>query len=1545
MSSPSQVESIFSTALEKKTAAARAEYLDQACGDDAALRFRVERLLDAYPQAQDFMAQPAGERPSALEYADRNPELADQIRHLVPALVMVEKGLSIDPDRGAHGAQPPPVPSPIKEQRLGDYRILREIGRGGMGVVYEAEQVSLGRRVALKVLPGHASRDGRVRERFRREARAAARLHHTNIVPVYEVGQEEDVRFYAMQFIEGQGLDAVISELRRLLERARCRSHMEATSAGRSLRPRGRQPRQGFEAPTQSEEVEISAVLHYILTGRPNPTDRRPEPAGASSSLPSSALAGRSAAPRGTATESRAAGLDSALTSTETGSAATGDATGPQRAHSPARDMSPPASPSSSSAILPGGTQLSSVESGRRAFFRSLAQIGRQVAGGLAFAHARGIVHRDIKPSNLLLDTEGVVWIADFGLAKGEDEGLTQSGDILGTLRFMAPERFRGEGDARADVYALGLTLYELLTLRPGFDSTDRLKLIEQIKTEEPLKPRALDARIPRDLETIVLKAIEKEPKARYQSAEAMGEDLGRFLADEPIRARQVSEWERYWRWARRNPWIAALGAGLTAVLVLVTIGSLLAAQRFAQQARRERNLAMAEHSAREDANRQAQAELRARTEADQARAAAQAETYRAMLSEVRSLRAGHQPGWRADALANLARLAVMPTPRRDLPELRSEAAATLATPDIQLAARVGLPSPSLRSLVFSPDGRVLLTGDQVAGFDFWDVRDKSHMHSVAGLPVMITPTLRRDQVVYLSDGQGLAVASRDHGVVFTDTRGIRMPRAPITQGSSQPIDLRISKNGRRLAVAWTKNGGITVHDAASGDLVDRFKVSDRVFALSPDGNWLALRETADIVMRPIASGKPGIVLGGHETPTALAYSPDGALIAAAIADNTTVLWNVAKRERVGTFRGHRDNVYDVAFSADGEWIATGSVDYTARVWETRTGQNFATIPGLTSPIFRVNWSPTGDFLALGLNNASVVGLYQITGLYRVQRWLSGHPVELQCVASHPWLERLATAGAAELSVWDLSASHPAPVRLQTNAGQVNSLVYSPDGSRLAVATWDPRGNSNLHEITIRDADTGKVQGRITGPGIFRSLAFDPAGGRIASGDDPGNVVLWDLATSHAVLKVATGSTVYSIGFLDRPRRLVAKLEHSVLLFNLESGKEERKVDFAGVALSKLVIDRKRNRLVVGYHSGAIASLSLPDLTAGIRVESANEGQVWSLALSPDGRLLATGHDHRVVLRDAETFEVLLRLPAWDGTLRDLTFDCTGRRLAVVGTGSDVDVWDLEALRDGLTKVGLAWDRPAPVDAAAGLPPGGEDLRPAVPLIRRYSAARFERGNVLARRSEWKAALADFREGLARDPSETDPWMAAALLYLQLGDVEGYRRHARKMLDAFGTTDDPRTAEQTAKIGLLTAPPPDEATRLTALAELAVTKGAGSPLLPWFQLPRGMAAYREGQFALAVRYLSAAEESISNPLSKPAAGLFRAMAEARQGRVDTARALFDRTRRNINEVAPPAADLGPGWYDWLICQIALREAEAVIGQPPPPPVNPTGRGE
>ncbi len=236
-----------------------------------------------------------GERPALEEYIDRYPELADDIRDLFPALVKVEQADGVrqgedEPTGDTRTANPPP-------RQIGDYRILRQIGRGGMGVVYEAEQISLGRRVALKVLPGQVSGDRVIQERFRREARAAAELHHTNIVPVYEVGQDGDVRFYAMQFIQGLGLDAVIDELRQLLDRARSQSRFKAASGGRSPRPRRVHSHQGIDTPTLPEGVEVNLVLQSILTGRFDPSGQGPEPPGAPPPIPARSVAGGLATP------------------------------------------------------------------------------------------------------------------------------------------------------------------------------------------------------------------------------------------------------------------------------------------------------------------------------------------------------------------------------------------------------------------------------------------------------------------------------------------------------------------------------------------------------------------------------------------------------------------------------------------------------------------------------------------------------------------------------------------------------------------------------------------------------------------------------------------------------------------------------------------------------------------------------------------------------------------------------------------------------------------------------------------------------------------------------------------------------------------------------------------------------------------------------------------------------------------------------------------------------------------------------------------------
>ena len=228
---------------------------------------------------------------------------------------------------------------------------------------------------------------------------------------------------------------------------------------------------------------------------------------------------------------------------------------------------------------LPGASADSLARSDPdRTFFRSVARIGLQVAEALEYANRQGVLHRDVKPSNLLLDPKGNVWVADFGLAKAADaEDITHSGDIVGTVRYMAPERFAGKCDARSDVYALGLTLYELLALRPAFAAADRHELMRRVMSEEPERLRGLVPHLPRDLETIVHKAIDRDPARRYPTAAALAEDLQRFLDDKPIKARRVTAAEQAWRWARRNPAVASLAAGLLLALVAGLVGRDLA--------------------------------------------------------------------------------------------------------------------------------------------------------------------------------------------------------------------------------------------------------------------------------------------------------------------------------------------------------------------------------------------------------------------------------------------------------------------------------------------------------------------------------------------------------------------------------------------------------------------------------------------------------------------------------------------------------------------------------------------------------------------------------------------------------------------------------------------------------------------------------------------------------------------------------------------------------------------------------------------------------
>lgn len=408
------------------------------------------RLVEA---VQAYLAETeAGRRPMRRTFLARYPDLGQELEDCLDGLAFVHSAAG-----GLQSQAPASEPEiePATAKPLGDFQLIREIGRGGMGVVYEAEQISLGRRVALKILPTAAALDPRQLQRFRNESLAIAQLHHTNIVPVYAVGCERSVHYYAMQLIDGQSLSQVIKNIKA----------------------------------DQNKDHATS---------------------------PSASLA--------TMRDTRRSG-----------------------------------------------------------FYRAVAELGVQAADGLAYAHRMGVVHRDVKPGNLLLDTHGTLWIADFGLAqlqanpmRADNPTLTRPGDMLGTLRYMSPEQASGRAvllDQRTDVYSLGATLFELLTLRHAMPGQDQLVLHQQIKEDEPPSARTVDPKVPIALDLILRRAMAKDPCDRYPSADEFAADLRRFLVDQPIKAKAPSLTYQLGRWGKRHRKGLYVGIGtlMFASLALLT--------------------------------------------------------------------------------------------------------------------------------------------------------------------------------------------------------------------------------------------------------------------------------------------------------------------------------------------------------------------------------------------------------------------------------------------------------------------------------------------------------------------------------------------------------------------------------------------------------------------------------------------------------------------------------------------------------------------------------------------------------------------------------------------------------------------------------------------------------------------------------------------------------------------------------------------------------------------------------------------------------------
>lgn len=415
-----------------------------------------------------------GEQPDVEEFARRYPDIADLLRDMLPAVQAMHEsdllrastdGDTISTDEGGC---------------LGDYQILREIGRGGMGIVYEAEQISLQRRVALKVLPFAAALDPRRLERFKNEAQAAAKLHHSNIVPVYAVGCERGVYYFAMQMIEGASLADIIGQLKRWSGSTMAETVPETSPDVSDVLDDNLASASDTTPLAKHDETEASAWATYSTVGAKNTS-----------------------------------------------------------AHS-----------------------------------RAVAKLGIQAAEALDHAHDLDVVHRDVKPANLLVDARGNLWITDFGLARLQGDGeLTMTGDVVGTYRYMSPEQALGKNsvvDHRSDIYSLGATLYELLTLQPVYEGSSQQELLVSITERDPIPPRRVNRSIPTDLETIVLKAMAKEPEGRYATAHDMAEDLRCFLDNRPISAKRPTVMERTAKWSRRHKTVVA---SAVIVLLLSVIG------------------------------------------------------------------------------------------------------------------------------------------------------------------------------------------------------------------------------------------------------------------------------------------------------------------------------------------------------------------------------------------------------------------------------------------------------------------------------------------------------------------------------------------------------------------------------------------------------------------------------------------------------------------------------------------------------------------------------------------------------------------------------------------------------------------------------------------------------------------------------------------------------------------------------------------------------------------------------------------------------------
>jgi serine/threonine protein kinase/WD40 repeat protein/Tfp pilus assembly protein PilF len=1452
----------------------------------------VEQLLES------FLARwRQGERPSPEEYAARCPERAAEIRELFPALVEMEQfkpavavatGSLERPSPRSESAAGPTPPHP---ERLGDYRILRVIGEGGMGVVYEAEHESLKSRVALKVMHPRFRADRTSLRRFQTEARSAARLHHTNIVPVFDFGEQDGICYYAMQYIAGVGLNDVLDDVRRL--RVAADSASQAGTGGK-----------GDAQPTEAGDGPVSAVTRGLLTGRFATTAATPDE---SDPAPTASL-----------------DLDRT-------DQATFVVTSQRPAPTPPSATRNGVSSSNSFAAQPEST-----------YFREIARLGAQVADALDFAHRQGVVHRDIKPSNLMLDAQGNIWVTDFGLAKFvEGDDLSVSHDLVGTLRFMAPERFRGVTDRRGDIYALGATLFELLTLRPAFAERDQVHLIDQITHQAPTPLRQHDRRIPRDLETIVLKVLSKDPKDRCEKSGELRDELRRFLEGRPTRWRRVGPVEQFRRWCKRNPVVAGL-SGLAATLtILVAVVSTIAAFRNGRLATQleARNLA-----------------------ANQNLVQAKRNLIQAYTTEAEARRQSRRVGQRFQTLAAIER-AMQLAPEVGITEaerfrLRNEAIAALALPDLRVAKELDVPRAKENGFAVDPaferyafkrdDGSVIVCR----------LADGAELFQVPGLP----PAYGGTQAGFSLDGRYLAMTSGErHDILqIWDLREQRLVLTDREMVWANPNNWGFRPDGRELALG-RMDGSIVFYELPSGRLLRRWTehpVHTRILAYSPDGLRLAIHadDAATIKVFASDSGRPVATLPHPAVVFHFVWNPRRPnLLAVACEDNVIYVWNVETGKQTAILKGETYNGIILAYHPGGELLASRGWANVLRLWDTRTGRMVLRKPSAWSST--LEFDRTGRWLSMDASQEKV-RILEVADAAEC-RTLVREPFRDDdrhiALAIDPSGRRAVATGSA-VTIWDLPTG--ATLATLPVMGLTQGILFDASGAILtespALLRWPiteaAGGAATIGPPQILQPRGTQVGFAITPDGRTIGAAMHNDGGLVFDAQNPQHA-RWlrpqrdvrCIAISPDGRWVVTGSHIHLDG---------------VKLWDVQTGRLVH--DFPGLA------DKV----------GAVRSFSPDGRWLAVQWDGwvLFETKTWTpkvrlfrgppsflgLAFAPDSRTAIYDDSAGIsILVEVETGRELARFEDLEQARTNaVAFTVDGSQLVITLVDRPyLRVWDLRTIRRRLADLGLDWDPPATFDTAGApgcFPPIPKPFRvdrgrldswlkqaaetPEQTVERTTRAidtnpadvkAHHERAHALARLKRLDEAITDFAAALKASPNDAHLLASRGSAEVRLnrleealGDCEAALRQKLDQADREPLALLCNNLAWTLSVGPSSTRDP---ARALDLARHAVEL---TPDRAIYLNTLGVAQYRAGRYTESVTTLE--RSLVAGKGETDAFDLFfLAMARYNLGQIARARADFDRATKWRRE----HPNLPAQWTAEL--DAFQAEARALLDSPPP----------